>query len=47
MLNGSIVELVSKGQLDEDLTDKTNKSSIFNFDKSIPFFSGKYIFIYN
>lgn len=32
MLNGSIVELVSKGQLDEDITDKTNKSSIFNFD---------------
>ena len=32
MLNGSLVELVSKGQLDEDLTDKTNNSSIFVFD---------------
>jgi hypothetical protein len=32
MLNGSIVELVSKGHLDEDITDKTNKSSIFTFD---------------
>jgi hypothetical protein len=32
MLNGSIVELMSKSQLDEDITDKTNKSSIFNFD---------------
>ena len=32
MSNGSIVELVSKSQLDEDITDKTDKSSIFNFD---------------
>jgi hypothetical protein len=32
MLNGSIIELVSKSQLDDDITDKTNKSSIFNFD---------------
>ena len=32
MLNGSITELMSKGQLDEDITDSTNKSSIFNFD---------------
>jgi len=32
MLNGSLVELMSKGQLDEDITDITNKSSIFNFD---------------
>lgn len=32
MLNGSIIELVSKSPLDDDITDKTNKSSIFNFD---------------
>ena len=32
MQNGSIIELISKGQLDEDITDKTNKSSLFNFD---------------
>jgi hypothetical protein len=32
MLNGSLVELVAKSQLDEDITDKTDKSSIFTFD---------------
>jgi len=32
MLNGSMIELVSKSQLDEDITDKTDKSSIFNFN---------------
>ena len=32
MSNGSIVELVSKSELDNDLTDATDKSSIFIFD---------------
>lgn len=32
MANGSILELVSKSQLDEDIIDITNKTSIFSFD---------------
>ena len=32
MSNGSIMEMVAKGQLDEDLIDINNKSSLFNFD---------------
>jgi hypothetical protein len=32
MSNGSLIELVAKGNLDEDITDKTNESSIFTFD---------------
>ena len=32
MANGSIIELVSTSQLDEDITDKSDKSSIFTFD---------------
>ncbi len=32
MSNGSIIELVAKGQQDEDLIDISNKSSLFNYD---------------
>ena len=32
MSNGSLVELVAKSQLDEDITDNTDKSSLFTFD---------------
>ncbi len=34
MSNGSIMELVAKGQQDEDLIDISNKSSLFNYDIS-------------
>jgi hypothetical protein len=32
MTNGSIMELVAKGKLDEDIIDINNKTSLFNYD---------------
>lgn len=46
MSNGSIMELVAKGKLDEDITDTTNQTSLFNYNisKKNKYSKGDYIF---